>query len=49
MDAEVEFLLNQFCQLARPHGLARDALLFDECQSIALQLMGTAWTSFLRY
>ena len=46
---EVEFLPNQLCEFARPHGLARDELLFDERQCLALQFMGTAWTALLRY
>ena len=46
---EVEFLPNQLRQFARSHGLARDELLLDERQHLALKLMGTAWTALLRY
>ena len=46
---EIEFLPDQLCQFARSHGLARDELLFDERQYLALQFMGTAWTALLRH
>jgi len=44
-----ELLPNQLCQLACPHRLARNKLLLDELQRLALQLMGSVWTALSGY
>ena len=46
---ESEFLLNQLQQLSRSNRLARDELLLDEGQHVALKLMGTVRTALLGY
>ena len=47
--AKAEFLPDQLCQFARPHRLARNELLLDERQRLALQLMGSMWTALSGY
>ena len=46
---EVEFLPNQLCELARSHRLARNELLLDERQRLALKLMRTVRTALSRH
>ena len=45
VDVEIEFLSNQLREFARSHGLARDELLLDERQCLALKFMRAAWTA----
>lgn len=44
-----ELLPNQLCQFACPDRLARNKLLLDELQRLALQLMGSVWTALSGY
>src|ERR1700722_8798493 len=46
---QVEFLPDQLCQVACAYRLARNELLLDEHQRLALQLVGAVWTALARH